>query len=77
MNNTSQSHLFQYADNLTWTKGTHTTKYGFDIRTMQSITTLGIMGSIMSLCLLLPANYRCVLPDSAAAQYADFLAGTP
>jgi len=41
INSTSMSHLFQFADNLTWAKGRHTFKYGTDIRRLQSLTTLG------------------------------------
>ena len=78
LNNTSQSHLFQYADNLTWTKGTHTTKYGFDIRTMQSITTLGSYGlNNVSVFAFTGQVTGALLANSGAAQFADYLAGAP
>lgn len=78
LNNTSQSHLFQYADNLTWTKGTHTTKYGFDIRTMQSITTLGSYGlNNVSVFAFTGQVAGALLANSSTAQFADFLAGAP
>lgn len=79
INQTSQSHLFQYADNLTWTRGRHTMKYGADIRTVESITTLGNFGldnvSVFAFTgqvtgALLGNNY-------SSAQFADYLAGTP
>ncbi|MGA7318331.1 MAG: TonB-dependent receptor [Silvibacterium sp.] len=78
LNNTSQSHLVQYADNLTWTKGMHTTKYGFDIRTMQSITTLGSYGlNNVSVFAFTGQVTGALLANSGAAQFADFLAGAP
>ncbi|WP_216841024.1 TonB-dependent receptor [Acidobacterium sp. S8] len=78
LNNTSQSHLFQYADNLTWTKGTHTTKYGFDIRTMQSITTLGSYGlNNVSVFAFTGQVTGALLANSGAAQFADYLSGAP
>jgi hypothetical protein len=79
INQTSQSHLFQYADNLTWSKGNHTMKFGTDIRTLESITTLGDYGldnvSVFAFTgqvtgALLGNNY-------GAAQFADYLAGAP
>jgi len=79
INQTSQSHLFQYADNLTWNKGRHTMKYGADIRTLESLTTLGNYGldnvSVFAFTgqvtgALLGNNY-------SAAQFADYLAGAP
>jgi hypothetical protein len=78
LNNTSQSHLFQYADNLTWTKGTHTMKYGFDMRPMRSVTTLGSFG--LNNVTVFGFNGQitgAMLPNFAAAQFADFLAGAP
>ena len=78
LNNTSQSHLFQYADNLTWTKGKHSTKYGFDIRTMQSVTTLGSYGlNNVSVFAFTGQVTGALLANSGSAQFADFLAGAP
>ena len=78
LNNTSQSHLFQYADNLTWTKGKHSTKYGFDIRTMQSITTLGSYGlDNVAVFAFTGQVTGALLANSGTAQFGDFLAGAP
>jgi hypothetical protein len=78
LNNTSQSHLFQYGDNLTWTKRQHTLKYGLDIRTMQSITTLGDYGlNNVEVFAFTGQVSGALLANSGAAQFADFLAGAP
>jgi hypothetical protein len=78
LNNTSQSRLFQYADNVTWTKGTHTAKFGFDIRPMQSITTLGSFGlnnvTVFGFDGSITGN---LLAQSSAAEFADYLSGAP
>jgi len=70
INQTSQSHLFQYADNLTWTKGSHTLKYGADVRTLQSTTTLGAYG-------LNNIEVFAFTGQITGNQFADLLAGTP
>ena len=78
LNNTSQSHLFQYADNLTWTKGKHTIKYGVDLRPMQSITTLGSFGlnnvTVFGFNGQISGN---LLSNYSAAEFADYLSGAP
>jgi Carboxypeptidase regulatory-like domain/TonB dependent receptor len=79
INQTSQSHLFQYANNLTWTKGSHTMKYGLDIRTLQSVTTLGDNGITNVSVFAFTGQVTGALlgNDYSLAQYADYLAGTP
>jgi Carboxypeptidase regulatory-like domain len=78
INQTSQSHLFQYTDNLTWSKGKHTLKYGADIRTLESITTLGDYGINNVTAFVFTGNVTgALLPDPTPAQYADVMAGTP
>ena len=78
LGSTSQSHLFQYADNLTWTKGTHTMKYGFDIRAMEAITTLGTYGlNNVDVFAFTGLFTGTMLNNPGQAQFADFLAGIP
>jgi Carboxypeptidase regulatory-like domain len=78
LNNTSQSRLFQYADNLTWTKGTHTTKFGFDVRPMQSITTLGSYGLNNVTVFGFDGEITgAMLQNFGAAEFADYLSGAP
>jgi hypothetical protein len=78
LNNTSQSHLYQYADNVTWTKGKHTTKYGVDVRSMQAVTTLGSYGiNNVSVFAFTGQVAGALLADSSKAQFADMLAGAP
>lgn len=76
---TSQSHLFQYTDNLTWTKGTHTTKFGFDARTLGSLTTLGAYGTTNAEVFVFTGNFTGALAGNnyPLAQFADYLAGVP
>jgi hypothetical protein len=78
LNNTSQSRLFQYADNLTWTKGTHMTKFGFDIRPMQSTTTLGSFGLNDVAVFGFDGEITgALLQNFGAAEFADYLSGAP
>ncbi len=81
LNNTSQSHLFQYADNLTWTKGTHSAKFGFDVRPMQSITTLGSFGlnnvTVFGFDGEITGATGAMSQNGPATQFADFLSGAP
>ncbi|MGO8792870.1 MAG: carboxypeptidase regulatory-like domain-containing protein [Terriglobia bacterium] len=78
LNSTSMSHLFQYADNLTWAKGKHTVKYGLDIRTLQSLTTLGAYG-LNNVEVFAFTGQITSYPNAPAVanEFADFLAGTP
>ena len=78
LGNTSQSHLFQYADNLTWTKGTHTMKYGADIRALEAVTTLGTYGlNNVDVFAFTGLFSGTLLNNPGQAQFADFLAGIP
>ncbi len=80
---TSRSHLFQYTDNLTWAKGKHTVKFGFDIRTLESLTTLGDYGLNNATVFAFTGQItgaaldQLGLPTPDALQFADYLAGTP
>jgi len=85
INQTTQSHLFQYNDNLTWIKGQHTIKFGGDIRALQSISTLGDNG--LNTAEVFPfyglytsAYFGGLLGTSfngVAYEFADYLAGAP
>jgi hypothetical protein len=78
LSNTSQSHLYQYADNVTWTKGRHTAKFGFDIRSMQAVTTLGSFGiNNVEVFAFTGQVTGALLPNSSVAQFADMLGGAP
>jgi hypothetical protein len=75
---TSQSHLYEYTDNLTWVKRDHTFKYGADIRSLQAITTLGAYGlKNIEVFYFGGAFTGSLLNNSAQAQFADLLAGIP
>ncbi len=41
----SQSRTYQFNNNLTWTVGRHTTKYGFDVRWIRAVSPLGFIGA--------------------------------
>ncbi|MBL8188893.1 MAG: carboxypeptidase regulatory-like domain-containing protein, partial [Acidobacteria bacterium] len=41
----SQSRTYQFNNNLTWTKGRHTMKYGFDVRWIRAVSPLGFIGA--------------------------------
>jgi hypothetical protein len=78
LGNTSQSHLFQYTDNLTWSKGVHTVKYGADIRAMEAVTTLGTYGlNNVDVFAFTGLFTGTMLNNPGQAQFADFLAGIP
>jgi hypothetical protein len=81
LNNTSESQLFQYANNLTWTKGRHTAKFGIDIRPMQSITTLGSFGlnnvTVFGFDGQITGVAGAMAQNTPATEFADFLAGAP
>lgn len=78
INSTSMSHLFQFADNLTWAKGKHTVKYGTDIRKLESLTTLGAYG-LDNVAVFAFTGQITSYPNAPAVanEFADFLAGTP
>ncbi len=84
-NQTTNSHLLQYNDSLTWTKGQHTFKFGGDIRQQGTNSTLGnstvnnVEGFLFSGYYTdgfgtFPQMYGV---SSTAYQFADFLSGTP
>ena len=64
------SHTYQWTDNLTWTKGRHTLKFGGDIRRLRAQTSLGFTGS---------DNYGNFDFDGrySGADFSDFLLGLP
>ncbi len=70
-----RSRIFQYVDNLTWVRGTHTVRFGTDIRHIIAHTEAG--GSTPSI------NYGNFYYSSAAGstatgqEFADFLIGVP
>lgn len=66
----SQSRTFQFNNNLTWTKGRHTTKYGFDVRWIRAVSPLGFIGA---------DNYGNSSFNNTFSgnDFGDFLLGTP
>jgi hypothetical protein len=67
----SKSRTFVYADNLSWSIGHHTVKFGGDIRRIQAVTPLGFNGA---------DNYGTFDFSTATftgQEFADFLIGTP
>ncbi|MDE1178005.1 MAG: TonB-dependent receptor [Edaphobacter sp.] len=65
----SRTHVF--TDNFTWVKGTHTMKFGVDIRRIEAITPLGFNGA---------DNYGTFNYSPATftgSEFADFLIGAP
>jgi hypothetical protein len=70
LNSTTKSRLFQYNDNVTWSKGTHTIKFGADIRHIEAVTPLGFFGA---------DNYGTFNFNGGftGQEFADFLLGVP
>jgi hypothetical protein len=66
----SKSHTYQGTDNLTWTHGRHTMKFGADIRRMRAGSDLGFIGA---------NNYGNFdfTGNFTGAPFADFLLGIP
>ena len=66
----SSSRMFQFNNNLSWNKGRHAMKYGFDIRHIRAITPLGFIGA---------DNYGNYTFDGSytGSDFADFLLGLP
>lgn len=66
----SQSRTFQFNNNLTWTVGRHTTKYGFDVRWIRAVSPLGFIGA---------DNYGNSAFNNTFSGYdfGDFLLGIP
>ena len=69
---TQQSRIFQYVDNLNWQIGSHSLKFGADIRQLSAHTILGFTTS---------DNYGNLFftPNNSATgqEFADFLIGVP
>ncbi|MGO8760085.1 MAG: carboxypeptidase regulatory-like domain-containing protein [Terracidiphilus sp.] len=85
INQTTASHLFQYDDILTWSKGRHTMKFGADIRPMLSVSTLGTanLNNVEGFAFagLYTSGFETI-PEAVGIpltifQFADFLAGAP
>lgn len=66
----SESRTIQFNNNLTWTNGRHTMKYGFDIRGIRAATPLGFIGA---------DNYGNFTFDGSftGSDFGDFLLGIP
>ncbi|HEX4949016.1 MAG TPA: TonB-dependent receptor [Blastocatellia bacterium] len=66
----SQSRTYQFNNNLTWTRGRHTMKYGFDQRWIRAVSPLGFIGA---------DNYGNSSFDGTFSgnDFADFLLGIP
>ncbi|MFN0122766.1 MAG: TonB-dependent receptor [Blastocatellia bacterium] len=66
----SQSRTFQFNNNLTWTQGRHTMKYGFDARWIRAVSPLGFIGA---------DNYgnSSFNGTFSGHDFADFLLGIP
>ncbi|MFT4114459.1 carboxypeptidase regulatory-like domain-containing protein, partial [Silvibacterium sp.] len=74
----TKSRTFQYLDGLSWSKGTHDMKFGFDIRHIEAVTPLSFFGA---------DNYGTFefntgtnftgLGVTQGQEFADFLIGTP
>jgi len=85
VNSTTGSHLIQYNENLIWIKGRHTMKYGGDIRSMKSTSTLGSPDITNVEGFAFAGLYTSAFdtyPQTAgvpslAYQFADYLAGAP
>lgn len=78
-NQTTQSHLFQYNDSLTWVRGKHTVKAGGDIRAVESVSTLGSTGVTNIEGFMFYPLWTSLLGTfpGDAYQFADFLTGAP
>ena len=70
LSDTTSSKTYQMNDNLSWNKGRHTMKFGFDIRHIRAITPLGFIGA---------DNYGNFSFDGSftGSDFADFLLGLP
>ncbi|MFN7928743.1 MAG: TonB-dependent receptor [Blastocatellia bacterium] len=66
----SKSRTLQFNDNLTWTRGRHTMKYGFDVRWIRAVSPLGFIGA---------DNYANFSFNGSftRSDFGDFLLGIP
>ena len=68
-----RSRVFQYVDDLTWQRGLHTLRFGFDLRHLDAYTPLSING--------FGDNYGTFFFNEGQSftgnEFADFLAGVP
>ncbi len=73
LNQAERSRLFQYVDNVTYTRGAHTFRFGGDVRTLTAFTPLGFFGSTGS------DNAGDFYFDGryTGNEFADYLAGVP
>jgi outer membrane receptor protein involved in Fe transport len=69
-NSTSKNDTWQFTDNVTWNKGRHTFKFGFDYRKIRAVSALGFLSG---------DNYGYYNFDGSftGAPFADFLLGAP
>ncbi len=67
---TTKNDTWQFTDNLTWNKGRHTMKYGFDYRRIRAVSALGFTSG---------DNYGGYSFDGSftGVPFADFLLGAP
>ena len=74
LNSTERSRLFQYVDNLTYSRGKHTVRFGADLRTLSAFTPLSFSSSGSD-------NYGSFYFQQNGSytgnEFADFLAGVP
>lgn len=70
LNSLNRSRAFQFGNNLSWAKGRHSMKFGFDIRAMEAISPLGFIGG---------DNYgnHSFTGVFTGDPFADFLLGLP
>ncbi len=72
LNSSERSRLFQYVDNLTYSRGNHTVRFGADLRTLNAFTPLDFSSS---------DNYGNFFFQQNGSytgnEFADFLVGVP
>jgi hypothetical protein len=68
---------YQVADNLTWTRGKHTFKFGFDYRYMETLFTYANTGTFMGSYTFNGAVMSALLGNGAATPVASLLLGYP
>jgi hypothetical protein len=75
---TTKSRTFQYLDGLTWSKGPHNMKFGFDIRHIEAVTPLSFFGAdnYGTFVFNTGSNFTG-LGVTPGQEFADYLIGTP